>query len=93
LDTRINKLGGHSGYLTKRGSLATRSTAGVAVVQSSRLRRPDYVDGMREDKERIIRRRNILATVTVETRELPGNVKRYLDRYPIPMAARSKTVV
>jgi hypothetical protein len=35
----------------------------------------------REDKECVkFRRGNILSTVTMETRELPDNVKRYLDR-------------
>lgn len=54
---------------------------GYHVVQSGRLCLPEYVDGMREDKECIIfRRGNILTIVIMETRGLPDNVKRYLDR-------------
>jgi len=81
LDTRRNKLVGHSAYLIKRGKSAIRSTAGIVVVLSSRLHWPDYIAGMQEGKEcTVVRRRNILTTVTVESRELPDNVKRYLVR-------------
>jgi hypothetical protein len=51
LDKRRNKLVAHSAYQTKRGNSAIRSTAGIIVVQSSRLLWSDYLFGMQEDKE------------------------------------------